>query len=72
MLIYTWMLGNYSLVQDCIDGKQARRTRSSSPLGQLFDHGCDALCVFMLMGITQARQIDSSGLTIKPDHDDDV
>eukprot|EP00752_Nemacystus_decipiens_P011747 g10424.t1 len=27
---------------DAIDGKQARRTKSSSPLGQLFDHGCDA------------------------------
>jgi len=26
---------------DAIDGKQARRTGSSSPLGQLFDHGCD-------------------------------
>ncbi|TYH27573.1 hypothetical protein ES288_A02G078100v1 [Gossypium darwinii] len=25
------------------DGKQARRTNSSSPLGELFDHGCDAL-----------------------------
>lgn len=28
---------------DAADGKQARRTGSSSPLGQLFDHGCDAL-----------------------------
>ncbi|KAL0478993.1 ethanolaminephosphotransferase [Acrasis kona] len=28
---------------DAIDGKQARRTGSSSPLGELFDHGCDAL-----------------------------
>ena len=28
---------------DAIDGKQARRTKSSSPLGQLFDHGNDAL-----------------------------
>jgi ethanolaminephosphotransferase len=28
---------------DNVDGKQARRTNSSSPLGQLFDHGCDAL-----------------------------
>uniref|UniRef100_A0A5B7A7U9 Putative choline/ethanolaminephosphotransferase 1 n=1 Tax=Davidia involucrata TaxID=16924 RepID=A0A5B7A7U9_DAVIN len=28
---------------DAIDGKQARRTNSSSPLGELFDHGCDAL-----------------------------
>ncbi|KAB2096047.1 hypothetical protein ES319_A01G082800v1 [Gossypium barbadense] len=25
------------------DGKQARRTNSPSPLGELFDHGCDAL-----------------------------
>jgi hypothetical protein len=24
---------------DCLDGKQARRTKNSSPLGQLFDHG---------------------------------
>ena len=24
---------------DCMDGKQARRTQQSSPLGQLFDHG---------------------------------
>lgn len=30
---------------DCMDGKQARRTGSSSPLGQLFDHGIDVLCL---------------------------
>ncbi|GAB5574145.1 choline/ethanolaminephosphotransferase 1 isoform X1 [Prionailurus iriomotensis] len=28
---------------DAIDGKQARRTNSCSPLGELFDHGCDSL-----------------------------
>lgn len=28
---------------DAIDGKQARRTGTSSPLGELFDHGCDAV-----------------------------
>ncbi|KAJ3308266.1 hypothetical protein HDV04_001497 [Boothiomyces sp. JEL0838] len=28
---------------DNVDGKQARRTGSSSPLGELFDHGVDAL-----------------------------
>jgi ethanolaminephosphotransferase len=28
---------------DAMDGKHARRTRNGSPLGQLFDHGCDAL-----------------------------
>ncbi|KAF2321410.1 hypothetical protein GH714_041003 [Hevea brasiliensis] len=35
---------------DAVDGKQARRTSSSSPLGELFDHGCDALaCAFESM-----------------------
>lgn len=34
---------------DAIDGKQARRTKSSSPLGQLFDHGCDALAVLLIL-----------------------
>eukprot|EP00735_Rhodelphis_limneticus_P007773 TRINITY_DN20405_c0_g1::TRINITY_DN20405_c0_g1_i1::g.8465::m.8465 TRINITY_DN20405_c0_g1::TRINITY_DN20405_c0_g1_i1::g.8465 ORF type:complete len:346 (-),score=99.84,sp/O82567/AAPT1_ARATH/34.45/2e-55,CDP-OH_P_transf/PF01066.16/1.8e-19,CDP-OH_P_transf/PF01066.16/4.6e+03,CDP-OH_P_transf/PF01066.16/3.5e+03 TRINITY_DN20405_c0_g1_i1:154-1191(-) len=28
---------------DNLDGKQARRTKTSSPLGLLMDHGCDAL-----------------------------
>eukprot|EP01126_Amoeba_proteus_P036072 TRINITY_DN3660_c0_g1_i7.p1 TRINITY_DN3660_c0_g1~~TRINITY_DN3660_c0_g1_i7.p1 ORF type:complete len:308 (-),score=23.10 TRINITY_DN3660_c0_g1_i7:64-987(-) len=28
---------------DALDGKQARRTNNSSPLGELFDHGCDAM-----------------------------
>ncbi|KAL6070638.1 Choline phosphotransferase 1 [Balamuthia mandrillaris] len=34
----------YSLL-DNLDGRQARRTGSSSPLGELFDHGCDCLSV---------------------------
>lgn len=33
---------------DNIDGKQARRTKSGSPLGELFDHGVDAI----VMGLT--------------------
>ena len=28
---------------DAIDGKQARRLNKGSPLGQLFDHGCDCI-----------------------------
>ncbi|KAK8299586.1 hypothetical protein V6Z12_D05G332800 [Gossypium hirsutum] len=37
---------------DAIDGKQARRTNSSSPLGELFDHGCDALaCALVIMAV---------------------
>lgn len=35
---------------DALDGKQARRTGSSSPLGELFDHGCDAVStVFVIL-----------------------
>ncbi|GAU36562.1 hypothetical protein TSUD_277680 [Trifolium subterraneum] len=44
MLLLSALLG-YTF--DAVDGKQARRTNSSSPLGELFDHGCDALaCTF--------------------------
>lgn len=31
-----------SLFADGIDGKQARRTQTSGPLGELFDHGLDS------------------------------
>lgn len=39
---------------DCMDGKQARRTGSSSPLGQLFDHGMDCLCLLTHHSTVQA------------------
>lgn len=40
---------------DCADGKQARRLQASSPLGQLFDHGCDAVNeVFILLVLASA------------------
>ncbi|TRY91916.1 hypothetical protein DNTS_029633 [Danionella cerebrum] len=43
---------------DAIDGKQARRTNSSSPLGELFDHGCDSLStVFVVLGTSIAVQL---------------
>lgn len=52
---WIWVLVGASVVfyanLDCIDGKQARRTQSSSPLGQLFDHGCDAYIVHLLVGV---------------------
>ena len=38
---------------DALDGKQARRTGTSSPLGELFDHGCDAMST-TLIGLTFA------------------
>eukprot|EP00440_Ansanella_granifera_P048071 gb/GFBE01052072.1/.p1 GENE.gb/GFBE01052072.1/~~gb/GFBE01052072.1/.p1 ORF type:complete len:419 (+),score=72.76 gb/GFBE01052072.1/:1-1257(+) len=43
---------------DAIDGKQARATGTSSPLGQICDHGCDSLasslvlcCTFVAMQV---------------------
>lgn len=33
---------------DATDGKQARRTKSGSPLGQLFDHGVDSIAATLL------------------------
>jgi hypothetical protein len=42
--VYAVALLGHFLYQtlDAVDGKHARATKSSSPLGQLFDHGCDA------------------------------
>jgi len=34
---------------DALDGKHARRTGNSSPLGELFDHGCDAVSTTMVV-----------------------
>ena len=46
---WTLLLSGYCIIAyytfDCMDGKQARRTGSSSPLGQLFDHGMDCICL---------------------------
>lgn len=46
-------------VADGIDGKQARRTQTSGPLGELFDHGLDSwttilitVCMFSVFGRT--------------------
>lgn len=47
---------------DCMDGKQARRTQTSSPLGQLFDHGCDALSV----GLIIVNVATSANLQLSP------
>ena len=43
---------------DAIDGKQARRTGSASPLGELFDHGCDSVtCIFLVLTSLSAVQL---------------
>jgi phosphatidylglycerophosphate synthase len=43
-----FMLFTYQTL-DAIDGKQARRTKAGSPLGQLFDHGCDSVGTVLIM-----------------------
>lgn len=43
-----WTENVFSCVSDGIDGKQARRTKSSSPLGELFDHGLDSWATLFL------------------------
>ncbi|VDK42988.1 unnamed protein product [Anisakis simplex] len=43
---------------DATDGKQARRTGSSSPLGELFDHGCDSMTqVFVTLNLCYCLQL---------------
>lgn len=53
MLIYNYYIA------DGIDGKQARRTQTSGPLGELFDHGLDSwtamlitVCMYSVFGRT--------------------
>jgi len=48
-LVFMILCGFIYQTLDAIDGKQARRTGSSSPLGQLFDHGCDAVCLMVFV-----------------------
>ncbi|KAI1391920.1 Choline/ethanolaminephosphotransferase [Hypoxylon trugodes] len=54
---YTWAAGLF-LYQtfDAVDGSQARRTRQSGPLGELFDHGVDALNTSLEVLIFAASQ----------------
>lgn len=41
---FTWAAGLFLYQSfDAIDGKQARRTGMAGPLGEMFDHGCDAM-----------------------------
>ncbi|WVW78960.1 hypothetical protein I302_100923 [Kwoniella bestiolae CBS 10118] len=40
----SWAIGLFAYQSmDAIDGKQARRTGMASALGEMFDHGCDAI-----------------------------
>jgi phosphatidylglycerophosphate synthase len=46
---------------DAIDGKHARNTKRSSPLGQLVDHGCDSFSnSFIIVMACQSLQYSST------------
>lgn len=49
---WAYVFGAFTLLiyqsLDAIDGKQARRTNSATPLGELFDHGCDSVSVCLV------------------------
>jgi ethanolaminephosphotransferase len=52
---------------DEMDGKQARKTGNSSPLGLLFDHGCDSFTTALLtIMIMKLVQIGNSGFVLVP------
>ncbi|KAF9237079.1 CDP-alcohol phosphatidyltransferase-domain-containing protein [Melanogaster broomeanus] len=43
-IYFTWAFGLFMYQSfDAVDGKQARRTGMAGPLGEMFDHGCDAI-----------------------------
>ena len=47
LFLFSLLIFTYQTL-DNIDGKQARRTKTSTALGMLMDHGCDAMSCFLL------------------------
>ena len=54
----------YRVLDEC-DGKQARRTGNSSPLGLIFDHGCDCFAAgCQAMMLLRTAQVGNNMYTI--------
>ncbi|XP_072490044.1 ethanolaminephosphotransferase 1 [Notamacropus eugenii] len=50
---------------DGVDGKQARRTNSSTPLGELFDHGLDSwACVYFVVTVYSIFGRGTTGVSV--------
>jgi phosphatidylglycerophosphate synthase len=50
---------------DEMDGKQARKTGNSSPVGLMFDHGCDSFTVALLcLMMSKMMQIGNGPLVL--------
>lgn len=53
--VYCGVAQFLAYILDGLDGKQARRTGSSTPLGELFDHGCDSWATILVpLGLVSA------------------
>ena len=58
----TWCFFAYRMLDE-MDGKQARKTKNSSPLGLIFDHGCDAFSMgFQMIMLAKTMQIGNNQL----------
>lgn len=56
---------HFLLLVDGVDGKQARRTNSSTPLGELFDHGLDSwACIFFVATVYSVFGQGKSGVGV--------
>ncbi|XP_075057214.1 ethanolaminephosphotransferase 1 isoform X2 [Mixophyes fleayi] len=50
---------------DGVDGKQARRTNSSTPLGELFDHGLDSwACIYFVVTVYSIFGRGQTGVSV--------
>ncbi|XP_064911551.1 ethanolaminephosphotransferase 1 isoform X1 [Columba livia] len=63
--IIVGLLNFMAYTLDGVDGKQARRTNSSTPLGELFDHGLDSwACVYFVVTVYSTFGRGSTGVSV--------
>ncbi|XP_050186834.1 ethanolaminephosphotransferase 1 isoform X2 [Myiozetetes cayanensis] len=63
--IVVGLLNFMAYTLDGVDGKQARRTNSSTPLGELFDHGLDSwACVYFVVTVYSTFGRGSTGVSV--------
>jgi len=50
---------------DELDGKQARATANTSPLGMMVDHGCDSImCMFLCITLVKVFMLGASSFSL--------
>ena len=64
MFVMAWAYFAYRVLDE-MDGKQARRTKNSSPLGLIFDHGCDAFSL-VIWGFLSMKWLQNGQNVLAP------